>query len=546
MKPVGRLSELVSLVRFAAGLPAFVRQKMTLDEARGIILRRMVERERNFLRSVERGVFGRPRSPYRSLLEEARCGSADLRAMVRRDGLEATLRALREAGVYVTFEEFKGLEPIIRNGREIPARPEDFDNPRFTRYYSATTGGTTGGGRRVSVDLEHLTARVPMQMVAEDIYGLIGIPTLLWFDILPGSGLGSVLTRVPYGNAPERWYSPISAGDLAPLLRYRVANRLIVEVARLSGAPVPRPKLLRLERAEVIAQWAAEALAKHGRCVVRTHVSKALRVCLAARELGIDLTGAVISAGGEPPTDAKVLEIERSGARFLSGYHFTEVGPVGLTCVNPVDRNDQHLFSDHLALIQHPRTLPGFDVTVDAFYFTTLLPTAPKLLLNVESDDCGLLETRSCGCPWEELGFKEHIRHIRSFRKLTGEGVTLLGSEMERILEEVLPARFGGSPLDYQLLEEEDEQGFTRLNLVVSPRLSIEDERELLATVGAALQRSSPAGDLSRAVWQQADTLRIRRMEPIWTRRGKLVPLQFSRREGPAREGANPASAASA
>ena len=52
---------------------------------------------------------------------------------------------------------------------------------------------------------------------------------------------------------------------------------------------------------------------------------------------------------------------------------------------------------------------------------------------------------------------------------MTGEGMTLIGTDMVRILEEDLPRRFGGSPLDYQLMEEEDERGFTRLSLVVSP-----------------------------------------------------------------------------
>lgn len=506
---------------------------MTLEQAREIIRRRYAEREQNFLLSLQRGVFERERSPYRILLELAGCDLVDIRRMVGQNGLEATLRSLRAAGVYVTFEEYKGLQPIVRDGRVIETRPEDFDNPLLSSYYQASTGGTTGRARKVMVDLDSLADRVAEHMVAEDIYGLLGIPCLLWFDIMPGTGLGSVLSRVPYGNVPVRWYSPIASSDLKPAVRYRLANAIIVETARLAGAPIPRPKLLRMDRADVIARWAAETLETHGACVVRTHVSKALRVCLAARELGIDLTGAVISAGGEPPTKAKVREIERTGARFLSGYHFTEVGAVGLSCVNPVDTNDQHLFKDRLALIQHPRRVPGFDHSVDAFYFSTLLPTAPKLLLNVESDDCGKVETRSCGCPWEEFGFTEHIREIRSFRKLTGEGVTLLGSQMERILEEVLPERFGGSPLDYQLLEEEDQRGFTRLSVIVSPRVELVDEQAVVDTVVSALRGGSLGADVSGAVWRRAGTLRVKRMEPIWTGRGKLVPLQMHGGERP-------------
>jgi hypothetical protein len=152
------------------------------------------------------------------------------------------------------------------------------------------------------------------------------------------------------------------------------------------------------------------------------------------------------------------------------------------------------------------------------------------LLLNVEIDDCGIVESRSCGCPFESYGFTEHMREIRSFTKLTGEGVTLLGSEMMNILEEVLPARFGGSPLDYQFIEEEDERGFTRLNVIISPRIGLIHEGEVVGTVLEAMKRSSVAADLAGAIWRQAGTLRVKRMEPIWTTRGKLIPLRVQKR----------------
>jgi hypothetical protein len=150
-------------------------------------------------------------------------------------------------------------------------------------------------------------------------------------------------------------------------------------------------------------------------------------------------------------------------------------------------------------------------------------------MLNVESDDYGVIETRSCGCPLETYGFAEHLRHVKSFRKLTGEGVTLVGGEMVHVLEEVLPARFGGSPLDYQLLEEEDEQGFTRLSLVISPKIEIEDEAEVVQTVLEALGRGSDAADQARALWSQAGSLQVKRTEPVWTSRGKLMPLRLAR-----------------
>jgi len=122
------------------------------------------------------------------------------------------------------------------------------------------------------------------------------------------------------------------------------------------------------------------------------------------------------------------------------------------------------------------------------------------------------------------------LRLVRSFSKLTGEGVTLVGSEMIRILEEVLPARFGGSPLDYQLLEEEDERGFTRLSLLVHPRIEIADEAVVIEAVQEALRESSVAADLARAIWDHAGALRVKREEPVWTARGKLMPLHLAER----------------
>ena len=83
------------------------------------------------------------------------------------------------------------------------------------------------------------------------------------------------------------------------------------------------------------------------------------------------------------------------------------------------------------------------------------------ILLNVETDDYGVLESRPCGCRMGDLGLTTHVTQVRSFRKLTGEGMTLVGNDMIRILEEVLPTRFGGSPLDYQLAEVENEVGPT-------------------------------------------------------------------------------------
>lgn len=521
--------ELTGFSGFLLGVPAFLRRRMTLDEARTVVLERMERRSANFAALMERAVFGYPRSPYRALMRYAGCEESDLRRLLHDRGLEETLCALRSAGVHVSFEEFKGQQPIVRGGREIPVSASDFDNPLLERFHRISTGGSTGPGGGVRIGLDHLWARLPMSMLGDEFHGTYRLPTAMWFEIPPGNGLDSVLLRVPADSIPERWFTPIRGGRDGAGWRFRAATFVTVQLARASGARIPAPEYLPLDRADVIARWAGQALRRRGRCVIRAHVSKALRVCLAARQEGVDLTGAIVVSGGEPPTPGKVDQIRASGAMFRSTYYFTEAGPVGLGCTTSADPNDQHLYMDHLALIQAPRFLPRFNLSVPALHYTTLLSTAPKILLNVESDDFGTVETRSCGCPFESLGFTTHVTGIRSYRKLTGEGVTLIGSQMERILEEVLPSRCGGSPLDYQMVEEEDDRGFTRLTIRVHPQVPLASEQAVIDAVLRALADHGGAADMSRGIWSQAGTLRVRREAPRLTARGKLIPLVVNR-----------------
>jgi len=518
--------------RFAWGLPGFVRSTISLDEARSLVQRRLEERDRRFIVMLERGVLRAPRSPYPKLMALAGCEIGDIKAVVRSRGLQAALRALRAAGVYVTFEEFKGRTPIVRGGRVIEVTPQNFDNPFLSKCFEAESGGSTGVATRVTLDLDHYVAQAPLLLLTYHAHGIVEAPRAMWFGRLPDStGLGTILVTMPFRNIPRRWFVPAPPGRSPGSIKGRLATAAVYATGRLSGLRVPWPENLPLEQAGVIARWVASTLRKHGQCVVGSHLSKAMRVCLAASEEGLDIRGAVFTVGGEPPTKAKTEVFRRVGARHVPSYWFREAGCIGQACAQPDGHNDIHLFSDAHALIQAPRPVPGVQgVNVDAFLFTSLLPTAPKLLLNVESDDYGIVEKRRCGCFLGECGLTTHVREIRSYRKLTGEGVTLVGSDVLTIIEDLLPERFGGSPLDYQLHEEEDEHGFTRLTLVVSPRLEIPDEDQLITTVLEAISTAGDGGALAREVLDDASTLQVRREEPTMTAAGKLMPLHLRRR----------------
>jgi len=512
--------------RFAVGYPRYVRERIDIEGARAEIRRRRESRGDNLVAWVREAVFGLGRTPYAALLRWAGCELGDFEALVRREGVEGALESLRASGVWVAYEEFKGRRPIQRGSQRLEVRPGDFDNPLLGGVYSASSGGSTGPGTRVMIDLDYLRSRAVNQLVSEYVKGYVGLPTASWSGVLPGVCLTGTLTRMHFGGVPERWFSPVTFRDTGAPLAMRLAHHYTIAMARLLGVRLPRPEIVRIEEVRRVADWVAERGRSGERVVMRASVSRSVRIARAAREAGYDFSNVVLKGGGEPPTPAKVAEIRAVGAEFDTSYAFTEVGPVGAGCRNPVGVNDVHFYDDRLALIQHGRDVG--DAEVDAFLFTSLIDVAPKLLLNVESDDYGIVERRSCGCPLEAEGYGLHVRDIRSFSKLTSGGMTLIGSEALRLLEEVLPRRFGASATDFQLRERE-EAGDTRLDLVASPRVDGSDE-EILQAFREGLRRGDTAAALAQAFWTQSNSVQVVREEPRWTGRGKLLPLDLASR----------------
>ena len=96
-------------------------------------------------------------------------------------------------------------------------------------------------------------------------------------------------------------------------------------------------------------------------------------------------------------------------------------------------------------------------------------------------------------------------------------------------MEEVLPAQFGGSLVDYQFVEEEID-GLPKVNIVVSPRRGAIDEGRLLATVFSVL-RSYPGGDIMADYWQKGQTVAVVRSEPYTTGAAKIMPLHIRQRQ---------------
>jgi len=138
---------------------------------------------------------------------------------------------------------------------------------------------------------------------------------------------------------------------------------------------------------------------------------------------------------------------------------------------------------------------------------------------------------RDRGCLRGALGLRTHLSEIRSFEKLTGEGVTFARTNIQKILDEILPARFGGTSLDYQLAEEEAPTGATRLVLRVSPLVDELDEAALRAALLTELERGGLTERYHVGLWRSVGTVEIRREPPLATRAGKVLPFQLLQHE---------------
>ena len=506
-------------------LRRFLRHAISLEEAQTIVRRSMAARETNFLRVLEGGIFGNPRSPYRALLRRAGFEFGDVASLVREEGVEGALERLYDEGVYVTLEEFKGRRPIQRLGLHLPVRAKDFDNSLLAAHYETHTGGSRGVGTRLLIDLDLLTHEAASHSLFLTAFDLWDRPMGLWRPAPPGgAGMKKVLHHTKLGQPTERWFTQNKAMWRPNTLKCILFTGYTVYSSRLWGRPLPVPEHVPLAQASKVARWLAIKTKEGTPAHLDTNASCGVRVCLAAKEQGLDIAGTFFRFGGEPYTPAKAQVVAETGSHAVCHYSMGEIGHIGVACADPAVLDDVHLLRDKLAVIQRKKSVGASGRRVDAFIYTTLLPLCPKIMLNVESGDYGVLTERSCDCPLEAAGFHQHLHTIRSYEKLSSEGMTFMGDELIKVVEEVLPAEFGGHPTDYQFVEEE-ESGLTKVGIYVSLRVGKVDESELITTVLRVLGTKN--NKMMANIWQDGETLRVVHREPYATGAAKILPLHI-------------------
>jgi hypothetical protein len=503
-------------------LPFFLRDRVGSERARAVIRERLARREADFLAVARDAIYGHGASPYRRLLALAGCEYGDLERLVTLDGVEDALRVLLRQGVYLTVDEFKGRRPAVRGGATVEVRPDQLRNPSGTIRLPRHTGGSRGLRTAAPFDLAHVRDRAIGVRVYLDALGAGGWRHGTWEA--PGGGTLVHLLEYTAAGAPMvRWFTPVRPTAPGVHARYRFVGRVVRVAGLLAGRPQPRPTYAPLDDPRLVARWMAETLRNGGVPHLFTYSSAAVRLCLAAAEAGIDLRGARFTVVGEPFTPARQAVIRAAGAVAVPRYGSAESSAVGSGCLAPVAPDDMHLLDDLNAVIQPGADGAPLGVPARGLFLSSLRSATPVILLNVSLGDQAELIDRRCGCPMERCGWRTHVQSVRSFEKLTAGGMTFLDTDVIRVLEEVLPARIGGRPLDYQLVEDESDDGRPRVRLLVSPAVGVVDPGAVSAAFLAAMTEASPTEALMAMQWRQAGLPIVERREPYVTPGGKIL-----------------------
>lgn len=522
----GRLKDLFQLT---AGLRTFFMHPITLEQGKANIKTALARREEQFLEVVRTHIYGHDSHPYLELLKHAGCDFEDIRNHVRQHGIENTLTRLAREGVYLTSDEYKGKKDVVRGQRLFRVSPGDFEPRWRSPGFAIQSSGTKNRPVRSFISLDWLEVRSWAMGVFFASHDLLSRSHALYDAILPGSGVNHLLINAKLGRPTERWFAR-SIPSNTPFARvyHHLTTYLIVLAGKQWGAGLPRPEFIGLEDLQLIVRWIEQKRRDRVPLQITTIVSSAVRLAQAARQASVSLEGVKFVVSGEPFTEAKRNVIESAGSRAVPHYAYGGGINAGFGCANPVDIDEVHVNRHMLAIVAHPKPIISNQVEIRPLLCSTIRPEAPRILLNVESGDYGLLTERECGCELGSLGLNLHLSQIRSYEKFTSEGMNYFYGDLFEFVEDTLPREFGGGPGDYQLVEEEDNEGLTRLIMIVHPRVGKIDDERLLSRLRERLRQGPKDLRFVARLWEDAGTLRVRRATPYSSGRGKILPLHLN------------------
>lgn len=513
--------------RFVAGLISPSSRGLGLAEAQSSLRERLAHREGEFLGLVDQAIYRNPSSPYRRLLAVAGCEFGDVEKLVGTEGIEGALAELYRRGVYLTVDELKGRRPAVRGSVTVHVEPRLLRVPGAGAHVVTHSSGSRGSRTALAVDVASVRVQTTNYANVLDARHGLGWVHATW--AVPGSAVTVRLQQHQMlGLRVSRWFSQVNARAPGLHSRYRWSVRLQRLGSWLAGVPLPAPEYVPVDDPLPIARWMAATIAAGRTPHLWTFPSSVVRLCRAAEGAGLRLWGAQFTTSGEPMTSARRRTIERLGAVVQPLYGSSETGLMGYGCLAPDGDDDFHVSSDCHAIIHAGKTEGPFRPR--ALLVTSLHSTARVVLLNVSLGDEAELGARPCGCALERLGWRQHVSTVRSFEKLNAGGIALLDTDVVTVLEETLPARFGGGPTDYQLVEDEFDDGRPRLRLLVHPALGPLDEAAVAETFLKSIGEGSGVERLVELQWRQAGLPLVTRGVPQATKGGKILHLHQSGR----------------
>ncbi|MGD0438174.1 MAG: hypothetical protein ABSB86_17060 [Bryobacteraceae bacterium] len=515
------LSEVWKYSRMLRAIVQHLRSPLEPDPE-GIIRKQMEDRADNFLAHATT-VMSMPEHPYAVMFRLAGCSYADLESSVRRDGIETTLQKLLDEGVFLTHEEFRGKKEIVRSGRRIPALASMWNNPASKGGYVQSSSGTSG--RPVTTFYSVAAARhgESFGMLFLREFSFYGGARVILAPILPGSGLLSAITVGRLLGGYDRWFA--TGGTSSKNLHYRIVTRLLVAEAKLLGLRVPYPTYLEQNDFLPAAEYAKKRLDAGDQVGLHGFVSVIARVAEAALSNGLELTGCRALTGGEALTDAKRQLIESAGIRVYSSYGTTDFGGIGMPCSQMSTGNCSHVLKHAIALVSRTQENAWTDMQVNSLYATSLAPLASRIFINAEIGDTGVIEKATCDCSFSKLGFDLQVRDIAAISKVTAQGVTIETTELVPLLEEALPARFGGHSGDYQLCETEAGSQ-TEIVLRIRPGVSAAPSNDILKHFLDEVKRVY-GGSLSVVSWLHSEGIRAEVVPPVLAATGKFRAVRL-------------------
>ena len=234
-------------------------------------------------------------------------------------GLEPALRDLLRHGVYLSVDEVKGRQPVVRGSLTVPVHPDMARNPLARRHVPVASSGSRGSPTMTLMDLAFVRDHgVNVCLALEAAGGSDWVKAV--YAVPGGAALYRMLKLSSFGTRVARWFTQVDPATPGLDPRYRWSHRLVRWTSLAAGVPLPDPVPRPARRPAP-----RRALDGRGRPARRDTVGadapELRRASLPGRgrRRGRPAQAPSLTVSGEPVTEASSTPIRRSGRRGAPG-----------------------------------------------------------------------------------------------------------------------------------------------------------------------------------------------------------------------------------